>query len=320
MGAKLLTRSPLDAGSIFMKSSAERSMNMSCKVPTLRKREFMRYTVQEKMPLLQFFETHCQGMSKTTIKQWIGSERVLINEAPVDTIETTLSPGDIVSVGHKMHYEKEISVVYEDHDIVVVDKPRGLLSVASDFEEVNTLHHKMKRRYAPNKVYVVHRLDQETSGLILFALSEKAYTRLKAALFHHQVERKYLALVPAGTLSGKGTWTTYLYEDRAFFVHGAENPECAERAVTHYEVIEENKHYAAGLFMLETGKKNQIRAQAAHFKAPLIGDQKYGGKKARRLFLHALSLSFVHPIRDKKVTFTSPVPKEFRTLITLPDL
>ena len=249
-----------------------------------------------------------------------------------------------VTVLPKRRLVEGVTALYVDDHLVVVEKPEGLLSVATDFETKKTLHAMLKKSYPT--VWPVHRLDRETSGVMVFALSYAAKEGLKKQFMTHEIYREYQALVD-GAFSGKGSWKHEIYEDASYFmrvvspnakkpeqthtqvalmpkrtpkqhpineedidIHIKSCPKESELAITHYEALEQKKWSTRVKFVLETGKKNQIRVQAAHEGHPIVGDKKYGSKNMflKRLALHAHRLEFTHPVTQKRLTFTSPTP------------
>ncbi|MBS0654794.1 MAG: RluA family pseudouridine synthase [Verrucomicrobia bacterium] len=276
----------------------------------------MQCTIKEPMPLLEALQLLCPDSSKNSLRQFLSSGRVLVNDNVVMNHGFTVHPGNILKLSeHKAKYIRDLKIVYEDGQVIVIDKPSGLLSVETNFEKEKTAHAILKRHYAPHKIYVVHRLDFETSGLMVFAKTLDSYNNLKRQLSHRQVTRKYLAIAE-GHLEGKGTWSCYLHEDAAYYVHASDNPQEGELAITHFESLGIRQQFSLVGFTLETGKKNQIRVQAAKAGYPLAGDTKYGAKtnKIHRIALHAATLSFCHPTSGKTLSFSSPTPVAFQLL------
>ena len=270
----------------------------------------MKFKIEKKATLIDAIASN-QPSSRNTIRSWIKEGRVLVDDIEVINPMKELQPGQEVNIHERrMKWENNVQIVYEDKDIVVLDKPASLLSVESNFEKKETLHAYMKERYKPNIAFVVHRLDQDTSGLIIFARTEKAYQVLKDDLAQHKVQRVYYALLE-GKLEGKGKWESYLYEDKKYHVHVTQDSQKGEKAITFYEALSFSKELTLVRFELKTGKKNQIRVQAQAAGHPLLGDYKYGASmKANRLYLHAYELSFIHPITKKKLVLRSVLPKK----------
>ncbi len=204
-----------------------------------------------------------------------------------------------------------IPIYFEDRDLIVVEKPVGLLSVASLMTD-DSLHTIIKRWR--RKVWPVQRLDRETSGVMVFALNERAKEGLKGQFMDHSIGREYCGIV-CGELTGSGTWQSKLKEDKNYFVRS--HPD-GELAITHYEALSSlPKKTTLVKFVLETGKKNQIRVHASEAGFPLLGDTKYGSSSWKRLALHAHKLSFIHPATKKELSFTSSPPPQFQHAQTL---
>lgn len=277
----------------------------------------MEYTLKEPLSVLEALTLLSPDSSKTTLREWLKEGRITVDGAPVKLANTQLQANQIIALtGKKRVMASKVPILYEDAHLVVVDKPIGWLSVATHFEKEETIHGFLKERYRPKKVYVVHRLDQDTSGVMLFALSEEAYEGLKALFKEHTIEREYVAVSEGKLAAEKGTWQSYLHEDAAYHVHSSQNPEKGQLAITHYEVLNSARNTLLKL-RLETGKKNQIRVHCQENGCPIIGDKKYGGRESliKRLCLHAHLLGFIHPITKKEMSFRSPIPEKFYHLL-----
>lgn len=236
-----------------------------------------------------------------------------------------------------------LRIVYEDNHLIVIEKKEGLLSVGtSKGKEEMTAHSLLcnyvrntaprRGRYAPPpRVFIVHRLDRETSGLMVFAKSEEIKRALQDNWDEAVTERKYVAVVngdlPGSGVEPQGTIRTWLKENRAFIVYSSDKDNGGQLAITHYKVLESNPKKRKSLLELEleTGRKNQIRVHMQELNAPIYGDKKYfcnsqqhldENKKAHRLFLHAYKLSFIHPVTGKKMKFSTPVPFSFQKEIS----
>jgi RluA family pseudouridine synthase len=216
---------------------------------------------------------------------------------------------------------KGVVVLYEDKDLLVVDKPSGLLAVATERERSRTAHSLLTEYIrrgcgrSRKSLYVVHRLDRDTSGTLIFAKSEEAMLRLKARW--KQTEKKYLAVVHGACEKSSDTITTYLAEDKAYNVYSTSDTTLGRLSQTAYKVLKVMK----GLSLLEvsllTGRKNQIRVHLAGIGHPIVGDTKYGkGDESQpRMALHARSIAFKHPFSDKQLMIESEVPLFFTTLV-----
>lgn len=209
--------------------------------------------------------------------------------------------------------EANVRIVYEDPHFVVIDKPPSLLTVRTDLKDDLCAHLYLKKRYYPNLVYVVHRLDRETSGLMLFARTQEAFRGLKEALKRREIKREYLAVIEGCPQEMKGSWDRFLYERKDFTVVEAKTPEHGERAVTHFEVIATSKPLSLLHLKLETGRKHQIRVHCQLAGHPVVGDKKYGSKinPIKRMGLHSFRLQFQHPLTGKALAFETPYPDAF---------
>jgi len=258
--------------------------------------------------------------SLNSFRQWISEKRVLIDGCEAISLNQPVKKGQAVAfIEKKPKFEKELEIVYEDSHLVVVNKPAGLLSVARDEGLSRSVHQLLKKRYYPHKVFVIHRLDEKTSGLILFARSQKAFEILKEDLKARHVKRIYIGIVE-GILQGDGSWENYLYEDKNYFVHVSPNSNRGQKAVTHFTAGPTFNNKTFAFFQLETGKKNQIRIQASFAGHPIVGDEKYNGQKYLRLLLHAYQLDFVHPITKKPLSFICRPESCFLKILHLPKL
>lgn len=256
--------------------------------------------------------------SKTTLRSWIKEGRVFVDAASIKSAKFLVAKGQEISVKQKARLVgNQFPIIYSDNAIVVIDKPEGLLSVSTAFEKTETAFAYLKQKYYPRQVYVVHRLDQETSGVMVFAFSEQSVERLKKTFEKHELERCYTAIVEGKLASQSGTWESYLYDDSNYVVRVAEDPSEGELAITHYRVTNTNRNYTRLELTLETGKKNQIRVHCQSAGHPVVGDKKYGStcNPLKRLGLHAHYLAFAHPITGKLMKFTSLVPEKFNKLI-----
>ncbi len=278
----------------------------------------MQYTTTSEGSLFEHLIQAFPDSSRSTLRSWVSHGRILVNGHRVTRTDTKVGPKVTIELASKpLPKEGPLRIHYEDRDIIVVEKPSGLLSVAKDTGEEPSVHAWLKHRFPGRVIPVVHRLDQDTSGLMVFGISEEGFRRLKEALQQGHVKRVYRAVVE-GCLSKSGTWESYLVEDKYLKMQvvpkGAKD---AERAVTHFSVLKVGEVYTLIDCELETGKKNQIRVQAAHAGHPLAGDKKYGGteRDAFRLCLHARLLSFTHPITGAPMKFESSPPKFFDRLI-----
>lgn len=257
--------------------------------------------------------------SKSTLRSWVSAGRVSVDQVQVKNAKSIVFKDQIISIGQKARLvENHFPILYSDPFLVVIDKPEGLLSVSTAFEKSETAFAYLKRKYHPKPVYVVHRLDQETSGVMVFALTEKCLEALKSTFEKHEIERRYVAIVEGVLSEKKGIWQSYLHENSNYVVRVTQDPSEGELAITHYAVKATYRSAYSWLDLkLETGKKNQIRVHCQHAGHSVVGDKKYGAtcNPLKRLGLHAYLLSFKHPITGKAMHFKSPIPESFYKLL-----
>ena len=276
----------------------------------------MKKILKKDLTALEALKELFPDCSRATFSKWLKINRIEIDGQKVARLDTPLKKGATLEVLCKPSKNRSsLPVLYRDEHIIILDKPAGLLSVKSDHGPKNSLHDKIKKE-TKSKVFVVHRLDKETSGVILYALSERAYQHLKKQFFEKSAKRTYAALIEGNLDQPKGTWISYLF-DEGIVVKPAKNKHLGKKAVAKFERLAKgelyNAPYALLKVQLETGRKNQIRVQAEEAGTPIAGDKKYGAQSnpIRRLGLHAAMLEFTHPITKKMMKVHSKVPQVF---------
>ncbi len=214
----------------------------------------------------------------------------------------------------------KLNIIYEDKSIIVINKPAHLLTIGTDKEKEKTLFHKVimyeKRKNKNNKVFIVHRLDKDTSGLILFAKDEKTKFKLQNN-WDKDTKRGYVAVVN-GKTKDRDTLKSYLVETKTLLVYSTNDTKNGKLAITSYEKLQENNRLTLLKIKIKTGRKNQIRVQLNDNGNAIVGDKKYGNIKfdpLRRLCLHANYLEIIHPITNKKMIFETEIPKEFIDIV-----
>ncbi len=281
----------------------------------------MKHIIKEKhQNILEALGALFPDTSKNNLRSWLKEGRVHLDDKVVKEGKEPVSLGQSIEIKRKERaLNCDLRILYEDKHLVVIYKPEGLLSVATAFETELTAHAILKERYRPGRAHVIHRLDQDTSGVMLFARTESARDQLKDIFSKHAIEREYCAIVEGQVPSPTGTWSSYQYEDANYVVHTTQNPNKGKLAITHYKRGKVTKKYSWLHLELETGRKNQIRVHCAEAGHPIIGDKKYGAKSnpIKRIALHAHSLGFIHPITKKKMHFSAPVPESFTRLMGL---
>jgi 23S rRNA pseudouridine1911/1915/1917 synthase len=259
------------------------------------------------------------GTSRRGLKRWLAACRVRVNGAVVRRGDLVVGPNDLVELAAApaRACPRPLSLVHEDAEILVVDKPSGLLSIATERERTRTAYRLLRdwvaaRGPAGSRLFVVHRLDRETSGLIVFAKSADAKRSLQAQFAARAVERIYVALVEGAMRATQGTLISRLTENRALRVRTTVDRREGREAITRYRVLERRRHATLVELRLVTGRRGQIRAQLAAAGHPIVGDREFGSRTdpLGRPALHATRLGFVHP-RGGRVSFESPLPPAF---------
>lgn len=213
--------------------------------------------------------------------------------------------------------KKKLNILYEDKNMIAVEKSAGTLTIATQKKETNTLYHEVsdyvKKQHPKNKVFIVHRLDKDTSGIVLFAKNEQTKKYLQEHWNDKTTVRKYIALVDGNMPKEKDTLISYLKETDTFLVYETNDQKHGKKAITHYKVLKKNKNYSLLEIEISTGRKNQIRVQLNGIGHPIVGDKKYGSKKDpfRRMMLHANYLSFKDQNTNKVIEIETKIPNYF---------
>lgn len=211
---------------------------------------------------------------------------------------------------------KKLDIIHEDKEMIVVNKEPHLLTMGNEKERENTLYHKVseyvKKQHKSNKIFIVHRLDRDTSGVVLFAKNINLKQELQNDWNKLAKIREYIAVVE-GKLEGKGCIKEYLKETKTYLTYASKD-RTGDLAITNYEVLKATNNYSVIKINIETGRKNQIRVAMQNLGHPIIGDKKYGSKKnpLRRLCLHASKLVLIHPKTKKELEFNAKIPPQFK--------
>lgn len=282
------------------------------------------FTVNEETTLLPFLFLSMPTMSKTEVKSMLKYKHVAIKGSAVTQFDTPLYPGDTVEVNFGRSFYKfnnpQVKVLFEDKWMVVIEKASGLLSVANDTAREKNAYHIMKdyvRHDNPDaELYVCHRLDQYTSGILVFAKDEALMNEMRSNWDFYVKERKYVCVTESIPPRKEDTIESLLTQNEHLRVHSTNDETVGRLAVTHYKVIQTRGRYALVDVEIFTGKKNQIRVHMSEMGCPIAGDVKYGAETnpARRLMLHNYRLTFVHPVSGETMRFTLPMPSVFRKL------
>lgn len=269
------------------------------------------YTIDNDYILFEYLKLKLPNKSKNNIKSLLKNECILINNKVVNKHNYLLKKNDILTIKKK---HNRLDIIYEDNNIIVINKQEGILTIASEKEKLNTLYHEVREylKFKKQKTFIVHRLDKDTSGIIIFAKSEKIKNMYQNNWNSLVIKRGYIAIVE-GITNKNGTIKSYLKEDKNMMVHSSKN---GKLAITHYEKIKNKNNYTMLQIYIDTGRKNQIRVHMKENNTPIIGDKKYGSKTnpIKRLGLHCNILTIKNPINNQIFSFKSDYPDIFNKL------
>jgi 23S rRNA pseudouridine1911/1915/1917 synthase len=281
--------------------------------------------VSEPAQLMAFLIAQLPHKNRSNIKSLLSNKQVLIDGKVFTQFNHPLQPGQIVTVAANRVPEvaqyRGLTILYEDPAIIVIHKHAGLLSMATNKERDRTaygiLSEYVKKINPQHKIFIIHRLDRETSGVMMFARSEHVQRQMQESWNATTKQRTYVALVEGIPEPQKGTITSYLHESKALIVYSSQNPDNGQLSITNYSVLKSGNGFSLLELELETGRKNQIRVHMQDIEHPIVGDTKYGAKTnpIGRLGLHAEVLAFEHPTTGESMRFDAPVPKIFLTAV-----
>lgn len=285
------------------------------------------YPVRASARLIDFLIGTFPGKSRNNIKSLLSKKLVLVNGAPVSQFDFEVVKGDIVqispvSVAKTRQQASRLKILYEDENLLVIDKPSGLLSVATDKEKTITAYRLcsdyLRSKDPHSRLFVTHRIDKETSGVLLFSKSEKLRNDLQERWNDLVQERAYTAIVEGAMEQREGRIVSWLRESETNLMYSARKAGDGQKAVTNYRVIRENGTYSMLDVHIDSGRKNQIRVHMKDLRHPIVGDDKYGSEKdpISRLGLHARQLSLRDPYSERVYVFTAKEPKIFSELFS----
>ena len=287
-------------------------------------KSLLTFKVVEPAQLIAFIMEKMHGMSRNRAKALISNRVVLVNNTIPTNPLAELKPGDVVQLDRSKHKKsfhcKELDIVFEDPYLFIIDKHPGLLSMSNNSRQqtVQTvLNRYLEKGGGRNTSHLVHRLDRDTSGLMVYAKDVQTQQSLINSWQQLVSDRRYLALVEGEFEQTRGRIQSWLTEDKKFVTHSSPVDNGGKYAVTHYNVLASSNGYSLVECELETGRKNQIRVHMADLGHPVVGDRKYGSAEdpMRRLGLHAYMLCFTHPVTGKHMRFETPVPYCFEKLL-----
>ena len=271
---------------------------------------------------MEFLLSKMGGMSRNSVKSLLAHRQVSVNGKITTQYNFALKSGDLVTVtssrGNIELSHPKLHIIHEDAYLIVVEKKEGLLTVSTGKSDETTafsiLKNHVKKADTQNRIYVVHRLDRETSGVLVFAKSRDIQLALQEN-WHRNVKRRvYVALVEGKVAKQQDTIVSWLTEnEKSLKIHSSAVDNGGQQAVTHYRTVKSNEHFSLLEIELETGRKNQIRVHMQSIGHPIVSDKKYGSvsNPIGRVGLHARLLEFEHPVERKIVRFETPVPRTF---------
>lgn len=287
--------------------------------------KYNEFTVREACTITEFINKQMNGISRNKLKDLLKGHAISVDRKLVTQYDYMLQPGMKVRISkHRRTTELEnrfVKIVYEDKDIIIIEKNNGILSMAATAKQycVKTiLDEYFNRRHFKCHAHVVHRLDRETSGLMVYAKSIEAAQILEANWHKIVFDRRYVAVLCGEMEQEGGTVHNWLKDNKAFITFSSETDNGGKEAITHYRRIKTNGKYTLAEMKLETGRKNQIRVHMADLGYPVLGDMKYGSRHnpIGRMCLHAYRLYLYHPITGERMQFETPFPTPFKRLLS----
>ena len=271
--------------------------------------------VEENAFLYEYLRSKLVDLSKNNIKKLLHDNYIYVNNKCITKYNYKINKGDII----KIKSTNKLDIIYEDKYIIVVNKPYNLLTVSTDGEKNNTLYNMVssyvKKTNKNNKIFVIHRLDKDTSGIVMFAKTQTIKNMYQNNWNDIVKKRCYYAIVDGILTKNEGTIKSYLTE-KNMIVYSTKDKKIGKLAITDYNVIKSNNNFSLLNINIKTGRKNQIRVHMKENNTPILGDRKYGKKdKSKRMFLHAYKLELLNPITKKNMAFETNMPEEFNKII-----
>ncbi|MDY0214752.1 MAG: RluA family pseudouridine synthase [Bacilli bacterium] len=284
------------------------------------------FNVKEKCELLNFLLT-IPGYSRNNIKSLLSRKQVLVNDVPVSQFDFVVYRGDEIKITPFMNKRvtatrgSRLKVIFENDEIIVINKPSGLLTIATDKEKVHTAYRLVNEHVQASdknaRIFIVHRLDQDTSGVLMFAKSVEIQNAFQKVWNDIVTKRGYFAIIKGCPKEEKGVIKSYLHKSKTNEMYSGHRTKTGKFAETHYQVTKKGEIYSLLDINILTGRKNQIRVHLKDLGFPILGDKKYDGEKSpiQRLCLHAYELKIKHPISGKLLNFKANPPKEFNEVV-----
>lgn len=276
-----------------------------------------KYTTPEKSTLFEALKKIFPDSSNTTIRSFLERRRVYVDSVLRTKPKETVEKDQVISIApivKKIPFG--IEMIFEDKDILVINKPEGLLSVPLDDKKSENALSVLRTYFNTKNIFVVHRIDKKTSGVMMFAKHQEAIDNLNLMFKNHELKREYFAVVEGFVKENEGTWESYLTENKQYYVRAVENEDEGKIAITHFAVVRRSKSFTYLKLNLKTGRKHQIRVHCKDAGHPILGDNRYSSTKSpiSRMCLHSAFLGFLHPITGKQMSFAAPVPQKFKKL------
>lgn len=277
--------------------------------------------VDENSQLLKFLIDTLKGKSRTTVKSLLSHRQVAVDHHIITQFDYPVMVGQKITItlgkiAKEIKY-RGLRILFEDPYLIVIEKDAGMLSIATAKEKLLTtysiLSGHVKREDPNNRIFVVHRLDRDTSGIMMFAKSEEVQSVMQRAWQEAVIERTYVAVVEGVVENDEGTVRSFLKENKALVMYSTKVTGEGDEAITHYKVLKRHPELTLLEVKLETGRKNQIRVHMKDLGHPVVGDKKYGAKLnlIGRTCLHARVLAFIHPVNGTEVRYETPIPGPF---------
>lgn len=282
------------------------------------------YTVKTKDTLLPSLVSNFPKKTRKLLKAVLKDQQVFVDQKPITQFDYVVIPGQNVEVSWDRvkvtKHPRELKIVHIDEDIIIINKPAGLLTIATDKEKRKTAYSMLssyvKAENPDDKIFIIHRLDRETSGLLMFARNETVKQQIQKTWETTINQRTYVGVVEGEVEPEAGTISSWLTESKAFIVYSSQTDRSGKEAITHYQKINGNRDISLLQINLETGRKHQIRVHMQDINHPIVGDKKYGSglNLMGRMALHARVLAFTHPRTGEACRFDTGIPKKFLQL------
>ncbi len=295
------------------------------RMPPKRRERDTKLEVTEPTELMIFLRDKLTNHSRNKIKSLLTYRQVMVDGKVVSQYNHPLSPGQLVTINSSrpedIEASKDLTILYEDDELIVIDKVAGLLTIATDVNKNDTAYRLLtdyvRQSDINNRIFIVHRLDRDTSGVMMFAKNEEIQQLLQNSWRDLVEARIYLALVEGKVVHKESVIKSWLLETKTKLMYSSFTPGDGLEAITHYKLLQNNENYSLLEIHLETGRKNQIRVHMKDIGHSIIGDRKYGAQTnpIGRLGLHAQTLTFTHPRTNKRMHFETKIPKEFLRLL-----